>query len=39
MWIKVGMKVVENVDSKIKRFEETNSNAIFKRGEEFKINI
>ena len=36
MWIKVGMKVVENVDSKIKRFEETNSNAIFKEEKNLK---
>lgn len=38
MWMSIGMKVIENVDSKLKRFEETNSKAVFKRGEKMEVN-
>ena len=38
MWMSIGMKVIENVDSKLKRFEETNSKAVFKRGEKIEVN-
>jgi len=38
MWMSIGLKVVEEVDTKLKRFEETNSNAKFKRGVKTEVN-
>jgi hypothetical protein len=37
MWMSIGMKVVDDIDTKLKRFEETNKKAEFKRGETKKV--
>ena len=37
MWMSIGMKVIDHIDTKFKRFEETNSKASFKRGEKKEV--